>query len=284
MDFQYIQLSYVFLYRYIYIYMVPPPRKTPRKPMRSLPRISTSPQTITQSLPRSSSSPQAITKSLPRSSSSPQSQVWQVEILKSDKWRFLKSDKWRTFSFSSLANPSDPRSKIQDFPGVLSRNLGSRWLAGSKIFQEEFSSKDLHITSNNYKISSKELLITSISSLTSGNSQVWQVEILKSDKWRTFSFSSLANPSDPRSKIQDFPGVLARNLGSRWLAGSKIFQEESLEILDLGSRWLAGSGVFGNLGSWIQMAGWIQDFPRRVSGNPGSWILDPDGWLDPRFS
>ena len=49
-----------------------------------------------------------------------------------------------------------------------------------------FSSKDLHITSNNYTISSKELLITSsnyniffkdlritsISSLTSGNSQI----------------------------------------------------------------------------------------------------------------
>jgi hypothetical protein len=37
---------------------------------------------------------------------------------------------------------------------------------------------------------------------------------------------------DPRSKIQDFLGVLAQE---SWICGSKISQEESLGILDLGS-------------------------------------------------
>ena len=105
-----------------------------------------------------------------------------------------------------------------------------------------FSSKDLHITSNNYtisskdllitssdyKISSKDLLITSISSLTSGNSQAWQVEILKSDKWRTFSFSSLANPSDPRSKISqgswfEMCPADSAHINSMFLPGNVIY-------------------------------------------------------------
>jgi hypothetical protein len=68
-----------------------------------------------------------------------------------------------------------------------------------------------------------------------------------------------------RFKIKNFTGLLARNLGS-WIPGSRIFLEESLEIVDLGTT---DPGFLdrlpGHLGSSIHWS--------KVSGSPG--ILGP---------
>ena len=123
----------------------------------------------------------------------------EFHVLYLDKFRLGISD----LRFSSLNSSStDPRSKIQDFRKLLSRNLGS--------------------TDPRSKIQDFRKLLSRNLGSTDPRSKIQDVRKL---------FSRNLGSMDPRSKIQDFRKLLSRNLGSMD-PRSKISENSCPEVLD----------------------------------------------------